>query len=118
MAAIEKTVFISYRRTDRWPAVAVFKDLTQHGYDIFIDYDGIAKNITPSTWTVCQSILPDALPGALKSNPFRKDTVKAKQLLADAGLANGFSVTMDYISASPHSEIAQAIQADLAAIGI
>jgi peptide/nickel transport system substrate-binding protein len=83
-----------------------------------IDYDGIAKNITPSTWTVCQSILPDALPGALKSNPFKKDTAKAKQLLADAGLANGFSVAMDYVSASPHSEIAQAIQADLAAIGI
>ena len=83
-----------------------------------IDYEGIAKNITPSTWTVCQSILPDALPGALKSNPFKKDAAKAKQLLADAGLADGFSVTMDYISASPHSEIAQAIQADLAAIGI
>jgi TIR domain len=43
MARIEKTVFVSYRRVDRWPALAVFKDLTQHGYDVFIDYDGIAS---------------------------------------------------------------------------
>ena len=83
-----------------------------------IDYEAIAKNITPDTWSVCQAFLPDALPGALKENPFQKDVAKAKQLLAEAGLANGFSVTMDYISASPNSEIAQAIQADLAAIGI
>jgi formylglycine-generating enzyme required for sulfatase activity len=43
MTRVEKTVFISYRRTDFWPALAVFKDLTQHGYDAFIDYDGIAS---------------------------------------------------------------------------
>jgi len=83
-----------------------------------IDYDAIAKNITPNTWSVCQSFLPDALPGALKSNPFKKDVAKAKQLLAEAGLPNGFAATMDYFNTSPSSEIAQAIQADLAAIGI
>jgi peptide/nickel transport system substrate-binding protein len=83
-----------------------------------IDYDAIAKNITPGTWSVCQTFLPYALPGALKVTPFRKDIAKAKQLLAQAGLPNGFAVTMDYISASPYSEIAQAIQADLAAVGI
>ena len=83
-----------------------------------IDYDAIAKNITPNTWSVCQSFLPDALPGALKTNPFKKDVAKAKQLLAEAGLPNGFAVTMDYFNTSPSSEIAQAIQADLAAVGI
>ena len=66
-----------------------------------IDYDAIAENITPNTWTVCQAFLPDALPGALKSTPFKKDVAKAKQLLAEAGLGSGFSVAMDYISASP-----------------
>jgi hypothetical protein len=43
MGRIERTVFISYRRTDEPWAVAVFENLTQHGYDVFIDYDGIAS---------------------------------------------------------------------------
>lgn len=43
MALIARTVFISYRRIDKWAALAVFKDLVQHGYDAFIDYDGIAS---------------------------------------------------------------------------
>ncbi|MEJ0016275.1 MAG: ABC transporter substrate-binding protein [Acetobacteraceae bacterium] len=83
-----------------------------------IDYEAIAKNITPNTWSICQAFLPDSLPGAIKSNPFRKDVARAKQLLAEAGFPNGFSVNMDYISTAPYGDIAQAIQADLAAIGI
>ena len=83
-----------------------------------IDYDAIAKNITPNTWSVCQTFLPNALPGSLKGAPFKKDVAKAKQLLAEAGLGSGFAVSMDYISNSPSAEIAQAIQADLAAVGI
>ena len=43
MGRIEKTVFVSYRRTDEAWAIAVFGDLTHHGYDVFIDYDGIAS---------------------------------------------------------------------------
>ena len=40
---IEKTVFVSYRRADAPWALAVFAYLTPHGYDVFIDYDGIAS---------------------------------------------------------------------------
>ena len=43
MARIEKTVFISYRRTNMPWARAVFQDLTQHGFDAFLDYTGIAS---------------------------------------------------------------------------
>jgi TIR domain len=43
MGRIEKTIFLSYRRTDEWEGVAIFQHLTQHGYDVFIDYDGIAS---------------------------------------------------------------------------
>jgi TPR repeat protein len=43
MGRVEKTVFISYRRTDESWGLAIFQDLTQHGYDVFIDYDGIAS---------------------------------------------------------------------------
>jgi peptide/nickel transport system substrate-binding protein len=83
-----------------------------------IDYEAIAKNITPGTWSVDQSFLPRGLPGALTDEPFKKDVAKAKALLAQAGLAGGFSCAMDYISAAPYGDIAQAIQADLAAVGI
>src|SRR5262249_12353026 len=38
-----KTVFVSYRRADESWGLAIFQDLTQHGYDVFIDYDGIAS---------------------------------------------------------------------------
>ena len=38
---IENTVFISYRRTNFWTALAVFQNLTQHGYDVFLDYRSI-----------------------------------------------------------------------------
>src|SRR5215467_4157840 len=43
MGRIEKTVFISYRRAAEPWELAIFQDLTQHGYDVFIDYDGIAS---------------------------------------------------------------------------
>jgi len=43
MERIEKTVFISYRRTNFPWALAIFKDLEHHGYDVFFDFSGIAS---------------------------------------------------------------------------
>src|SRR5256885_16814564 len=43
MERIEKTVFISYRRTNFPWALAIFQNLTQHGFDAFFDYNGIAS---------------------------------------------------------------------------
>ncbi len=43
MGRIEKTVFISYRRTNFPWALAIFQDLTQHGYDVFFDFTGLAS---------------------------------------------------------------------------
>jgi peptide/nickel transport system substrate-binding protein len=67
---------------------------------------------------VSQSFLPVGMPGALTERPFRKDSAKAMQLLADAGLADGFSVQMDYYANPPFPEIAQVVQANLAEVGI
>ena len=83
-----------------------------------IDYQAIATNITPNSYVVSQSFLPAGLPGALTDKPFHKDVAKAKSLMAEAGLADGFSVNMDCPSVQPYADIAQAVQADLAAIGI
>jgi tetratricopeptide (TPR) repeat protein len=43
VGTIEKTVFISYRRaTGSGWALAIFQNLTSHGYDVFFDYHSIA----------------------------------------------------------------------------
>ena len=83
-----------------------------------IDYAGIQKNIVPSTYAVHQAFLPEGLPGALTEKPFQADVAKAKALLAEAGHPEGFEIGFDYFSVSPYADIAQAIQANLAAIGI
>jgi hypothetical protein len=38
MERIEKTVFLSYRRTNFSWALPIYHDLTQNGYDVFFDY--------------------------------------------------------------------------------
>jgi tetratricopeptide (TPR) repeat protein len=43
MGRIEKTVFLSYRRTNAPWALAIFQNLTQHGFDVFFDFSGIAS---------------------------------------------------------------------------
>src|SRR5215831_11494640 len=43
MGRVEKTVFISYRRTNAAWATAVFQHLTHHGYDVFFDFTGIGS---------------------------------------------------------------------------
>jgi tetratricopeptide (TPR) repeat protein len=43
MERIEKTVFISYRRTNFSWAVAIYQNLTHNGFDVFFDYTGIAS---------------------------------------------------------------------------
>lgn len=41
MGQIEKTVFICYRRTNLPWALAIYQNLTTHGYDAFFDYQSI-----------------------------------------------------------------------------
>ncbi|WP_338664144.1 ABC transporter substrate-binding protein [Pararoseomonas sp. SCSIO 73927] len=83
-----------------------------------IDYEGIQRNIVPNTHAVHQAFLPEGLPGALTEKPFKADVAQAKRLLAEAGHADGFEIAFDFFSGAPVSDIAQAVQANLAAIGI
>jgi TIR domain len=43
MERVEKTAFLSYRRTNIPWALAISQNLTHHGYDVFFDYNGIAS---------------------------------------------------------------------------
>lgn len=38
---IEKTVFVSYRRTNVFNALAIYQNLTANGFDVFFDYESI-----------------------------------------------------------------------------
>jgi tetratricopeptide (TPR) repeat protein len=43
MARIEKTVFLSYRRTNVAWALAIYQNLKHEGFDVFFDFQGIAS---------------------------------------------------------------------------
>jgi oligopeptide transport system substrate-binding protein len=63
--------------------------------------------------------LPPSMPGYDKSFAgYKYDVAKAKALLAEAGHPDGFETQLFVMNTDPNPRIAQAIQQDLAAIGI
>jgi peptide/nickel transport system substrate-binding protein len=83
-----------------------------------VDYEGIVQTIMKGSATVHQAFLPVGMLGALEDKPFSLDVEKAKDLLRQAGLEDGFSVTMDTTNSSPEIDMAQVLQATWAEAGI
>ncbi|HEV2509151.1 ABC transporter substrate-binding protein [Bosea sp. (in: a-proteobacteria)] len=83
-----------------------------------VDYEGIERNIVERRYKQHEAFLPSGFLGAISDKPYKFDLAKAKELLAKAGLPNGFSVTMDVRSINPWTDIAQALQASWAQAGI
>jgi peptide/nickel transport system substrate-binding protein len=83
-----------------------------------IDYDSIQQHIVPLTHKVHQSFLPEGFPAAVNTIMYKRDVTKAKALMAEAGFPDGFEITLDHYSSSPQADIVQALQANLAEIGI
>jgi peptide/nickel transport system substrate-binding protein len=97
---------------------ALSKPEVRQAIKLAIDYEGIQRNIVSTTYDVHQAFLPEGLPGALTEKPFSQRQDEAKEMLRRAGLPDGFEVAFDYPSAPPISDIAQAVQANLQAVGI
>ena len=83
-----------------------------------VDYAAIADTIMRGKAKVHQTFEPEGFLGALDSNPFALDVEKAKALLAEAGLPDGFSVTMDTRNTGDVTDMATAIQQTMALAGI
>jgi peptide/nickel transport system substrate-binding protein len=83
-----------------------------------VDYDGIANTILKGSMVPHQAFLPKGFLGALEDKPFKLDPEKAKQLLAEAGYPDGFSISMDTRNNFPTLDMAQAIQSTFALGGV
>ncbi|HEX2135687.1 MAG TPA: ABC transporter substrate-binding protein [Microvirga sp.] len=83
-----------------------------------VDYTTITDTILKHKAEVHQAFLPKGFLGAATHKPFKLDVAKAKELLAKAGLPNGFTVTMDVRSTPERTSTAQAIQRTFAQAGV
>ena len=83
-----------------------------------VDYSAIGDTLIKNIGVVHQNFLPLGLLGASKEQPYKLDVVKAKALLAKAGLPNGFKVTIDTRTAQPVQGIVEAFQQTAKRAGI
>jgi len=90
----------------------------RQAFKYLIDYKGMEQTILNGKATIHQAFLPKGFLGALEETSFSFDVAKAKALLKEAGLENGFKVTMDTRNNEPTTSMAIAIQGSLAQGGI
>ncbi|OWV99901.1 ABC transporter substrate-binding protein [Rhizobium sp. R693] len=90
----------------------------REAFRYLIDYDGLAATVMKYYGIEQQTIVPAGLPGASHTAPYKLDIDKAKQLLAEAGYANGFSKVYYATPVTPEYEVAQSLQANAAKAGI
>ena len=83
-----------------------------------VDYGTWEKSLMRNQGKIHQTFIPGAVMGALKGQPFTYDVARAKALLAEAGLAQGFSFRMNVVNRRPEIDMATAFQASAAQAGI
>ncbi|RWE71802.1 MAG: ABC transporter substrate-binding protein [Mesorhizobium sp.] len=94
------------------------KPEVRQAFKYLVDYDALSTTILKGIGEIHQSFLPKGDLGAIDDNPFKLDVAKAKELLAKAGLADGFKVTMDVRTGQPTTGMAESIQQTLGQAGI
>ena len=83
-----------------------------------IDYDGMANSFLKGKVKVHQSFWPSGFWASLDENEYNYDPVKAKAMLAEAGIKDGIEFTLDTPNKAPFNTIAQAVQDSMAKGGV
>lgn len=109
-----RIMYISMNQAD--PVLSKPKVLEAIKY--LIDYEGMANSFLRGNYMVHQAFLPLSYLGELKDKPFRLDIDKAKSLLAEAGVGDGFEVEFIVRTVQERVEIAQSLQNTFAQAGI
>ncbi len=83
-----------------------------------IDYKGMQDSFLKGQYTIHQAFLPMTYLGAIDDKPYSLNVAKAKALLRDAGVGDGFEVRINVRDAQERIEIAQSLQNTFAQAGI
>ena len=94
------------------------KPEVREAFKYLVDYDALGDTLLKGIGVVHQNFLPQGVLGSVTDKPYKLDVAKAKELLAKAGLPDGFSVTMDTRSGQPEQGVAESIQQTAAQAGI
>ena len=94
------------------------KPEVREAFKYLVDYDALGDTLLKGIGQIHQNYLPKGILGALDDKPYKLDVAKAKELLAKAGLPDGFKVTMEVRSQQPVSGVAESIQSTAAQAGI
>jgi peptide/nickel transport system substrate-binding protein len=102
---------------------ALGNPLVREAVKYAIDYNSIIKDLLQGNGIELQGIIPKGIFGYVNKLPYTYNLAKAKQLMAKAGYAKGFSATMlvpnsTFDGGVSGPELGLAVAGDLARIGI
>jgi peptide/nickel transport system substrate-binding protein len=83
-----------------------------------VDYNGMADSFLNGQMRVHQAFWPAGFPGAVTDTPYNYDPDRARQILEDAGFELPMTMTLDVINSAPFTDMAQALQATFAPVGL